>query len=424
MTTQPAAQVGQVVVSDAGFLPTTRQMALAVSERLEAYFTPYWTGSLATRFLTVPGIGRELARRSIPAHLSAAARSFEAGSEIVRVLLGRAGIHGLDRRLIWHRNVAFDRKVAATLDSSTTLIGQYCASLASFERIRRLGGKRILDYPIARLDFTYELLAEEARLRPLFADTIFGSHALTPEPEHLRRVAAEVDLADAIVVGSRFAAESFRGVVEPERIVVAPYGVDTAAFRATSREDHRGPLRVLFAGQLTQRKGIAYLLEATRLLDPAAVELVLVGPVVGSGEGLRAYEARFRHRSGIPPHEMPEVYQQADVLVLPSLVEGSAVVVLEAIASGLPVIVTPNVGAEAVTDGVEGFIVPVRSAEAIAERLDLLASDLELRGRMGRAAVARSAGLDWSVFHKTIRQLTVASDDGIASRQHFAGVVP
>jgi starch synthase len=398
-----------IVVADAGFLPTTRQMALAIGDGLSTYFTPYWVGKLGNRLLRVPHLGRELARRSLPPELSSRARSFQTGTELLRVGLGRLGVHAFDRRLIWRRNVAFDRQVAEAIHPCTMLIGQYCASLASFERAGQLGGTTILDYPIARLDFTYELLAEEARVRPLFADTIFGARALTPQARHLRRVAAEVELASLVIVGSKFAADSFAGIVEPNRLAIIPYGVDTSAFRPGSGRQGSGPLRVLFAGQLTQRKGIAYLLEAMELLDPAAFELTLVGPVVGSGRGLRRYESSFRHLVGVRPQDMPIIYRQADVLVLPSLVEGSAVVVLEAMACGLPVIVTPNVGADAVSDGVDGFVVPIRAPEAIAARLELLASDPDLRFRLGRAALARSASLDWSAFRNRIGELVLGS---------------
>jgi glycosyltransferase involved in cell wall biosynthesis len=277
-------------------------------------------------------------------------------------------------------------------------------------RAHNVGAKTVLDYPIARLDFTWSLLAEEARRRPLFADTIFGSQELTNRPEDLKRVASETDAADLVVVGSPFAAESFAGVVPPNRIAVVPYGVDTTAFTpASTVEGTTGKLRVLFAGQLTQRKGIAYLLEAMGELDPSRFELTLVGPVIGSGRGLAKYEGSFVHRSA-RPQEMPGVYQAADVLVLPSIAEGSANVVLEAMACGLPVIVTPNAGANAVTDGVEGFIVPIRSPEAVASRLELLATDRELCARMGNAARNRSAEFQWSTFRESLRDTLLTTD--------------
>lgn len=100
---------------------------------------------------------------------------------------------------------------------------------------------------------------------------------------------------------------------------------------------------------------------------------------------------------------MPEIYQRADVLVLPSLAEGSALVVLEAMSSGLPVVVTPNVGADAVRDGVEGFVVPIRSPELIAQRLSTLSEDSELRHSMGKRARSRVAQFSWLKFRENFR---------------------
>lgn len=412
-----------VVVSDAGYLPTTRQMALALADELKCYFTPYWAGKSSV-LLRLPRLGRQFEHRSLPPELDSRARSFLTATEFARIGLGRAGIHALDRRLIWRRNELFDRRVAPLVPRGATVVGQYGASLATFERAKRVGTRTVLDYPIARMDFTQELLAEEARLRPEFAETIVGRSALMAAPRNLSRMAAEVELADLVVVGSRFAAESFHGVADPERVVTIPYGVDIAAFHPGHRRmSQSSRLRVLFAGSLSQRKGIAYVLEALELLNPKRFELTLVGPLIGTGTGLARYERRFRHVTGIRHQDMPSVYRGADVLVLPSLAEGSALVVLEAMASGLPVIVTPNAGADAVRDGVEGFVVPIRAPAEIAARLELLADDLELCARMGQAGRARVRGSDWASFRRAFREIVFEPRDSTAEQPPAGGGV-
>jgi glycosyltransferase involved in cell wall biosynthesis len=166
-----------------------------------------------------------------------------------------------------------------------------------------------------------------------------------------------------------------------------------------------GPLRVLFVGQLTQRKGIAYLFDALQDLDPTQYKLTLVGPVIGSGRWLNRFEGRYQHVLGMRRIDMPDVYRDHDVLVLPSLVEGSALVVGEAMASGLPVVVTPNAGSDAVRDGIDGFIVPVRNPEAIASRLELLHNDGSRLAAMGVAARRRAEEFTWSSFQDGIRKL-------------------
>lgn len=404
---------GSVVVSDPGFLPTTRQMALAVADELSAYLTPLWFDSGA-RLVGWPVVGPELARRTLPDVLHGRALRVASGTELARLALGRTGFSQAAARFVWRRNERADRAAAKLIPEGATVIGQYGASLATFERCQAGGGTTILDYPLARLDYCSELLAEEAVLRPDFADTIIGPATLQPPDEQLRRISHEVQLADAVVVGSAFAAASFREHVDERRLHVVPYGVDNHRFFPARAPRSGRRLRVLFAGQISQRKGIGYALDAIRLLDPDRFELTLVGPVVGSGSGLCRYESLFEHAS-VRPDEMPDVYRRADVLVLPSLVEGSALVVLEAMASGLPVVVTDNVGADAVRDGVEGFVVPIRSPEAIASRLEDLERDTDLCDQIGERARRRALGFGWTTFHERFRAVVGLEQAAIAT---------
>ncbi len=89
-----------------------------------------------------------------------------------------------------------------------------------------------------------------------------------------------------------------------------------------------------------------------------------------------------------------EAYQQSDIFVFPSIEEGSALVTYEALACGLPVVTTPNAGS-VVRDGVEGFIVPIRDPDALAERMERLRTDVRLRREMGKAARRRAEEFPW-----------------------------
>jgi len=94
-------------------------------------------------------------------------------------------------------------------------------------------------------------------------------------------------------------------------------------------------------------------------------------------------------------------YQQADIFVFPSIEEGSALVTDEAMACGLPVVTTPNAGS-VVRDGVEGFIVSIRDPDALAERIDQLRSDADLRREMGYAARTRATQFTWEIRGETL----------------------
>ena len=96
-------------------------------------------------------------------------------------------------------------------------------------------------------------------------------------------------------------------------------------------------------------------------------------------------------------------YQQADIFVFPSIEEGSALVTYEAMACGLPVVTTPNAGS-LVRDGVEGFIVPIRDPDALAERVERLRADARLRQEMGRAARMRAEEFTWEQHGQALIQ--------------------
>jgi glycosyltransferase involved in cell wall biosynthesis len=145
-------------------------------------------------------------------------------------------------------------------------------------------------------------------------------------------------------------------------------------------------LHVLFVGEVGLRKGVPYLLDALRALDePRNIRAKLAGPVALSRRQLRRYGRWCEFIGAVPRSGILDLYRWADVLVLPSVCEGSATVTYEAMACGLPIITTPNSGS-LVRDGIDGFIVPVRDAEALRSRISLLRHDQQLRVRMGAAA--------------------------------------
>jgi glycosyltransferase involved in cell wall biosynthesis len=159
----------------------------------------------------------------------------------------------------------------------------------------------------------------------------------------------------------------------------------------------------LFVGQIGQRKGISYLLKAYDLFRGSGTSLTLVGNFYGSQEPLRRYRKLFQHVSNVPRERLADFYRRADVFVFPSLLEGMGLVVLEAMASGLPVIVTPNGPGDIVRDGVDGFVVPTRDVDAIADRLDYFQANPEVRKQMGVNARERALEFTWEAYGQKAR---------------------
>jgi glycosyltransferase involved in cell wall biosynthesis len=224
---------------------------------------------------------------------------------------------------------------------------------------------------------------------------VFNSAGLEILHEARRRgrkgIIAEWAAADLIVCGSDWVKE---GIVscggEKARCVVVPYGLDEMAAAPEKTKRTPGPLRVLTVGAIGLRKGSPHVLAAAKTLAGQA-EFRMVGAVQilpGAEKELR----RFAHLTGIVPRsEIASHFKWADVFLLPSLCEGSATSTYEAMAHGLPVICTPQTGSVA-RDGVDGFIVPARDSQIMAEKLATLAADPARLAVMSASAREHSAG--------------------------------
>jgi glycosyltransferase involved in cell wall biosynthesis len=180
-----------------------------------------------------------------------------------------------------------------------------------------------------------------------------------------------------------------------ERTRVVPYGVSDRWFEVRN-EPVRG--RVLFAGAADLRKGIQYLALAAEKLKARGLryEFRVAGNVQ---EQVRAQKlcAPLHFLGRVPRDQTAAEFAAADVFVLPSLAEGSAGVTYEALASGVPVVTTPEAGS-VVRDGVEGRIVPSRNPEALAGAIAEIIEDREKRDRMAHAARERARDYTWERY--------------------------
>ena len=161
-------------------------------------------------------------------------------------------------------------------------------------------------------------------------------------------------------------------------------------------------LRVLFVGALSQAKGLDYLLQAVSRLE-RRIELTLIGRRVSSVVPSRDVLSRHRWIPSLPHSELLTEMSRHDVLVFPSLHEGFGLVIPEAMAQGLVVITTPHTaGPDLISNGVDGFIVPIRSSEAIEEKLDCLLTDAKLLADMKAAAQRKASALRWETYRRQI----------------------
>lgn len=207
----------------------------------------------------------------------------------------------------------------------------------------------------------------------------------------------EIALADRILVPSVFVEKSYlKHGIAAEKIRRINYGANLSDFcplAKTGQVGHRAPFRVVVSGQVTPRKGIQYLLRAWKTLRLPDAELHFFGAMQRDVmPALRQIGASNVHFHGaVSRNKLIAEMQQSDLLVLPTVEDGFGIVILEALACGLPVIATVNSGGpDLLADGRAGFVVPIRSVEHLAEKIEWCyryRDEAEEMGRAGRILV-------------------------------------
>jgi glycosyltransferase involved in cell wall biosynthesis len=280
--------------------------------------------------------------------------------------------------------LAFDRWTVARIVPCDAFIGISGSGLLTGRKVQANGGIFICDRGSTHQRFQEEVLAEEYRRWKL------------PPPldqPHIARREEEIyATADAITVPSTVARRSFLQMGIPaEKVHVIPYGVRLDRFSRT-QPPPSDSFQVLFAGQVTLRKGIPYLLQAFARLKHPRKKLTIVGGVPNEMRSLLSTlpTENVTFAGVLPQPELAEKMSASHLLVLPSVEEGLALVQGQAMASGCPVLATAATGAEDLfTDGEQGFIVPDQNVETLTERMQQIADDPALQQRLSKAALLR-----------------------------------
>jgi Glycosyl transferases group 1 len=360
-----------------------------------------------------PGPIRKLLGREAPELCSGRIVSFDALGLRVKWSAGRIRSNAELRRYQAKYNRTFcEGFVRAGLSGARAVYALNGAALEIFQHAKSRGMLCILEQASAPSRIECRLLAGEAERWPGAQPAQYGEADGDPLME---REEAEWALADRVVCGSEFVAAGLQSLgLEKTVCRVLPYGVDIAVFRAREARGSESGLNVLFAGGVGLQKGVLYLLEALRRLDNPAIHCKVVGSVELMPGTLEQHRGEAEIIGAVPRSDMIRMYDWADVFVLPSICEGSALVTYEALACGLPVITTPNSGS-VVRDGIDGFVVPIRDADAIASGVQRLFDDRELLRTMSANARRRSEEFSLGRYADQFRKL-VAFDLELGNR--------
>jgi len=271
-------------------------------------------------------------------------------------------------------------------------------ALATLRAARQEGLVASYDLPIAYWETSRRLLEAEAARLPEWEPTLVGTR---DSEAKLQRKTDELEAAEVVVCPSQFVLDSIPGHLRANRrCVIAKFGTPPVdSLHPRRRREPGEPLRVLFAGSMSQRKGLADLFQAVKLLDRRDVELVVMGSPVVDLSFYRRQCPSFRYEPPRPHEAVLRLMKSCDILCLPSIVEGRALVQQEAMSCGLPLIVTRNAGAEdLIEEGRTGFLVPPGSPEEIARRIAWFADHGEQLGDMGCAALKKAGELTWAGY--------------------------
>ncbi len=350
---------------------------------------------------------RDFTRRYSPAISPELVRQFGYW-EWAETMARRLGARPLADWANWRGNVAFGRMVTRLVEREPVdvLWGYNTSSLEVFRWAKRRGIRCILDQTIGHCAALDRVMAQEYACNPAFF-----SRPYQPMPASaIERQDEELALADLVVVGAQSCADTLieRGYA-PDKVRIVPYGYDEMLFPATRprRTPVAGrPLEFLFVGQIHPRKGIAHLLKAFAAIPPDAARLTLVGGLAAPAAALAPYRSRVRYIQSLPRNEVVKHFLAADCFILPSLFEGSAIVLPEASAAGLGIIQSRAAG-DGVRSGANGDVLEHVSPETIDAAVGRIIAAPERLAMWQDASWAGREERTWRRYHDRIARLAL-----------------
>ncbi len=338
----------------------------------------------ATKLLRIAALDRLLVRSvDLPDALVHAIWTGEAVAQLAKLIHSRSAataerLDVLARRLFAHRASRLFEPLPPAVGRG---IYHYRSGFGgvSVEAARQRGWLCLCDHSMVHPGVVAHLFSHNGTLPPTGQTGRMGLN--------LRSILADVERADHVLVNSEFVKSTFlhQGWAD-DGISVIPQGVDDGFLSVIpERAAPEGPLRMLFAGFFSRGKGGHVLSEALRHLDAIDWRLDICGPVdADSAADLKrlAADARISYLGSLLPPALAARMAAADIFVFPTLAEGSARVVFEALAAGCYVVTTVNAGS-IVVDGEHGRLIEPGNAHALTDALRQAARNRKGIARVG-----------------------------------------
>lgn len=367
-------------------------------------------GNLWDKMSSIPGLS-DFSRRSFDPLLEPV--TFQSpGKELGRMISSKLNFNFLSQPekgffCIDKVYSALDKNISNYLKTEKKSIDAIYAyedgALECFRVAKKKGITCIYDLPIAYWETSRKLLLEEAERLPEWAQTLHGG--INDSQGKLERKEEELELADVVVGPGAFVMDSLPDWAKEKKQIISPFGspkVNPEALKNNIGYD-KSPLKVLFVGSMGQRKGLGDLFQAIKILKNTPVELTVLGSLEAPLDFYQKQLANFNYKTGRSHAKVLELMRTCDVLCLPSIVEGRALVMQEAMSQGLPLIITRNTGGEdLIIEGETGFLVPIRSPEAIAEKLEWFVTNKNKIPLMSKRAMEVSQTYTWEDYSSRV----------------------
>lgn len=284
------------------------------------------------------------------------------------------------------------------------------AALNSFKIAKQNGLINFYDLSIGYWGCGLDILEKEKDRKPLYATTLTG---LLNSAQKLANKEEELKLANHIIVASSFTKDSLKYYPnELNNIKVIPYGFPIVNDNAILAKKTNKPLKILFVGGLTQRKGIAEVFEVANHFSKHIILTVIGNKTSNVCEELDKNLSKHHWIPSLPHHEILEQMRLHDVLLFPSVFEGFGMVISEAMSQGTPVITTFNTaGKDFIDHGKNGWLVEPGNFNSIVQIIENIIDRPEQLDQISQNAKLTAMQRPWSKYASDIAEFTKSKID-------------
>jgi glycosyltransferase involved in cell wall biosynthesis len=320
--------------------------------------------------------------------------------ELVERLILKLRLENYFGFIFFYLNKCFEYFASKRVDYKNTniIVGWAGFSYTTFKKAKNYNIIKILERGSSHIQFQSEILSEEYKKFNLEYKVDYKS---------IKNELDEYLLADYISVPSQFAKQTFldKGFKE-EKIILTPYGVNQNEFFPKEKKDT--VFRFITVGTSSIRKGTLYTLQAFDELNLPNAELIIVGPI--SSEILpliKKYKKnkRIKFFGNVTQNKLVDFYNISDVFVISSIEDGFAMVIVQALTCGLPVICTKNSGgSELIVNDYNGYVIPIREVSILKNYMNQLYRDSQNLLSLKKNLI-RNKNLSWNNYGDKIETI-------------------